>query len=95
MTKKQYLKRMEYLKTSFDIVQMKLTRATNEYLTHCDNDKMEHDIINDTDLHYINNLCCELALTGAWIQDRLEGKYPKSKGSMTKKIRKALGYSYP
>ena len=30
-----------------------------------------------------------------WIYDRINGKTRLSRGSMTKKIRRALGYSYP
>ena len=33
-----------------------------------------------------------LSLSGAWIQDRINNRYPKDRGSLTKKIRKALGF---
>ena len=33
--------------------------------------------------------------SGAWIVDRINGKMPRDRGSLTKKIRKALGYTFP
>lgn len=35
------------------------------------------------------------ALIAGWIHDRLNGRTRLSKKSMSKKIRKALGYTYP
>ena len=39
---------------------------------------------------FVNNLC----LSGAWIFDRNNHKFPRDRGSLTKKIRKALGYTF-
>ncbi len=36
-----------------------------------------------------------LAETVGWVYDKLEGRVRPGRGSMTKKIRKALGYSMP
>ena len=38
--------------------------------------------------------CDSLAELAGWIYDRLDGKTRMDKKSMTKKIRKALGYTY-
>ena len=51
------------------------------------------DDIHETVKLYLEDLC----LSGAWIKDILTGHYgrhnPKYRGSLTRKIRKALGYN--
>ena len=49
-------------------------------------------------LHNAEKLTDSLCLSGAWIQDKLTGRvgvpsHPEYRGSLTKKVRKALGYN--
>ena len=49
-------------------------------------------------LHNAEKLTDSLCLSGAWVRDRLTGfegttHSPKYRGSLTKKVRKALGYN--
>lgn len=47
----------------------------------------------------VNKFSDQLCLSGAWVQDRINGKSgvhtnSKYRGSLTKKIRKSLGYTF-
>lgn len=87
MTKKQYTKRMKQHETSFDKIWRKIADETNEFIKDNPEISMYH-------LQDIEKFSDQLALSGAWIQDRIDGKFPKDKGSLTKKIRKALGFTF-
>ncbi len=88
MTKNKYTKRMLQHEKSFEILWRKMVNDTNEFIK----DHPTETMYNLKNLEtFTDNLC----LSGAWIQDRLEGKRPKDRGSVTKKIRKALGFIMP
>lgn len=95
-TKKQLLKRLNFLDDSFQKnIHNKAVTAVNEYLEH-NKPFFKSEVICTKEVECIvDNLC----LTGAWIYDRLQGKictthHKNYNGSLTKKIRKALGFTY-
>jgi len=88
MTKKAYTKRMKQHEESFNKLWTKMVDDTNEFIK--DNPEKTMYSLNNN----IEHFCDHLALSGAWIQDRINGKMPKDRGSLTKKIRKALGFTY-
>lgn len=87
MTKNRYKKRMKQHEETFDKLWRKITDETNEFIK----ENPEETLYN---LQEIEKFSDQLALSGAWIQDRINKKYPKDRGSLTKKIRKALGFTY-
>jgi len=89
MTKKAYIKRMKQHEATFDRLWRKIVDDTNEFIKDNPEDSM-YQFQNN-----IEKFSDYLALSGAWIQDRINGKMPKDRGSLTKKIRKALGYTFP
>ncbi len=89
MNKKQYQKRLQQHSRSFEKIWTKITKDTNNYVDAGN---------NDSDSREVENLVDDLCLSGAWIKDRIEGKSgnphsDKYRGSLSKKIRKVLGYS--
>ena len=93
-TKGQLLKRLKFLDDSFHKnIHMKAVTAVNKYLTN--NKPMDKSNVWIAEIdHMVDNLC----LSGAWIYDHLQGKICTThnkdyRGSLTKKIRKALGYN--
>ena len=88
MTKNAYIKRMKQHEATFDILWAKIVKDTNEFIE--DNPEVSMYSLQNN----IEKFSDYLALSGAWIQDRINGKKPKERGSLTKKIRKALGYTY-
>lgn len=46
-------------------------------------------------INSLQNLFDDMILSGAWLYDRIDDIPHKSKKSLTYKLRKALGYSYP
>jgi len=94
-TKKQLNKRLVFLSESFDKnIRPKIVEAVNEYLEHNEPMSKNEIIWNESVEKITDNLC----LFGAWITDRLQGKYgftshPTYPKSLSRKIRKALGFN--
>ena len=82
---------MKEHENSFDVLWMKIVKDTNEFIES--NPKL--DTKKASEESSTEKMVDSICLSGAWIMDRLKGKYPKDKGSLTKKIRKALGYTLP
>ena len=78
---------MKQHEDSFDKLWRKIVDDTNDFIK--DNPEMTM-----YSLQHIEKFSDSLALSGAWMQDRINGKTPKDRGSLTKKIRKALGFTY-
>lgn len=77
---------------AFDKIWMKIVADTNKFI-ETNPDIGMYSLTNNVD-KFIDQLC----LSGAWIHDRIEKKSGvpsnrKYRGSLTKKIRKALGYT--
>jgi hypothetical protein len=88
MTTVKYKKRMKQHEATFERLWSKIVDDTNDFIK----DNPEKTMYS---LGQIGKFIDSLALSGAWIQDRIDGKKPKDRGSLTKKIRKALGFTYP
>jgi hypothetical protein len=89
MKKATYVKKMKAHEERFDKLWRKIVDDTNKCIEKNPETTM-YSFQNNIE-HFSDNLCTY----GAWIQDRINGKMPKDRGSLTKKIRKALGYTYP
>jgi|TARA_B110000444_G_scaffold259639_1_gene304019 hypothetical protein len=89
MKKETYVKRMKANEERFDKLWRKIVDDTNKYIEKNPEDSMygfQNNVLNFSDY---------MCKSGAWIQDRINGKMPRDRGSLTKKIRKALGYTFP
>jgi hypothetical protein len=81
----------------------KIIKETNQKIVSLVHKAQEENGLNwDTDLPLpfaddpnIERRADDLACMGGWVHDRINGRNRLSKKSITKKIRKALGYSYP
>ena len=91
MDKQEYLKRMKEHEDSFNVLWMKIVEDTKEFIES--NPKL--DTGKALEERSIKNMVDGICLSGAWIMDRLKGKYPNDRGSLTKKVRRALGYTLP
>jgi hypothetical protein len=92
MTTKRYQKRMKQHEDSFDKLWKKIVSDTNEF----NKDNPEKTMYS---LNNIQKFCDSLCLSGAWIQDTINGYIGTTnsttyKKTLTKKIRKALGFFY-
>ena len=92
MTREQYIKKMKDHENKFDKIWMDIVEDTNEYVKN-NPETTTYSLQNNVE-KFIDQLC----LSGAWIQDRINGKKGTPglkgyRGSLTKKIRKALGYN--
>lgn len=88
MNRQEYLEEMKKLDNEFDALWRKIVDATIEFRKDAQD--------KDSDIpETVEKIADDLCLSGAWIYDRLNGKLPRDRGSVTKKIRKALGYTYP
>ena len=92
MKKQDFTERMKQHESKFDAIWQDIVSDVNEYIK--DNPEETMYSLNSVD-KFTDSLC----LSGAWIQDRINGKSgvssnPKYRGSLTKKIRKALGYTF-
>ena len=92
MKQEQFIKKMEQHKHKFDDLWMEIVRDVNDYVKDNPQSSM-NDFQNNVE--QLNDTLC---LSGAWVHDRLNGKTgnpnsAKYRGSLTKKIRKALGYN--
>ncbi|MCP4648762.1 MAG: hypothetical protein GY853_01600 [PVC group bacterium] len=95
-TQKQLKKRLKQLHNHFQKeVHYKMVEAVSEYLQN-------NDSLDNSDIQYqvkeIEELTDSLILSGAWLYDRIQGKICTThnkdyKGSLTKKVRKALGFN--
>lgn len=91
-TKKQLEKRLKQLDSIYNrLIWVKEVTAINEFLK---NNKEGIDPPN-----YIEKIVDNRCLSGAWIYDRIQSKTctihnPQYKGSLTKKIRNALEYTF-
>ena len=90
MDKQEYLRRMKEHENSFDVLFMKIVEDTNNFI-----ESNQLDTKKASEESSIEKMVDGICLSGAWIMDRLKGKYPKDRGSLTKKVRKALGYTLP
>lgn len=87
MRAKKYQKRMKQHEESFDKLWRKIVDETNEHIRWCKE--------NNETPNVPERFADYMATSAAWLYDRPSGKMPKDRGSMTKKIRKALGYTIP
>ena len=87
MKRETYVKRMKANEDRFDKLWRKIVDDTNSYIEKNPEKTMY-------DLQSVENFSDYMCKSGAWIQDRINGKMPRDRGSLTKKIRKALGYTY-
>ena len=88
MKEATYIKRMKANEERFDKLWRKIVDDTNSYIEKNPDTNM-HNFQNN--IEKFSDYMCK---SGAWIQDRINGKMPKDRGSLTKKIRKVLGYTY-
>ena len=91
MDKQEYLKRMKEHSDSFEVLWMKIVDDTNEFIES----NPELDTEKASEESRIEKMVDSICLSGAWIMDRLKGKYPNDSKSLTKKVRRALGYTLP
>lgn len=94
MTEKEYLKRMKQHENSFDKLWSKIVKDTNAFI-----EKNPGKNLFSMSDNRIDRLVDSMCLSGAWIEDRINGKSgivntANYRGSRTKKIRKALGYTF-
>ena len=82
---------MKEHENSLDVLWMKIVEDTNEFIES--NPKLDTEKASEE--RSIEKMVDGICLSDAWIMDRLKGKYPKDRGSLTKKVRKALGYTLP
>ena len=88
MRKETYIKRMKANEERFDKLWRKIVEDTNSFIEKNPETSM-YSLQNNVEK--FSDYMCK---SGAWIQDRINGKMPTDRGSLTKKIRKALGYTY-
>ena len=88
MKKATYVKKMKAHEERFDKLWRKIVDDTNEFI-----DKNPETTMYS--LNRVERMSDYICLSGAWIKDRINHKNPKDRGSLTKKIRKALGFTYP
>jgi hypothetical protein len=89
MRKATYIKKMKKHEERFDKLWGMIVEDTNRYIEKNPENTM-YSLQNNVE-KFSDYLC----KSGAWIQDRINGKMPRDRGSLTKKIRKALGYTFP
>lgn len=89
MKKETYIKRMKKHEERFDKLWGMIVEDTNRYIEKNPTRSM-YSFSNNIE-KFSDSMC----KSGAWIVDRINDKYPRDRGSLTKKIRKALGYTFP
>jgi len=92
MTKEQYVEKMKHHEEEFDKMWDLIVEDTNVFVK--DNPSIGMYSFSNNVEKFVDNLC----LSGAWIHDRIENVigFPGMKTykrSLSKKIRKALGYT--
>lgn len=94
MKKETYIKKMQKHEMAFDKLWTRIVEDTNQFIEK-NPDVGMYSLLYSAVGRLIDSLC----LSGAWIQDRIEKKSgipsvrKEYRESMTKKIRKALGYN--
>ncbi|MGB4966328.1 MAG: hypothetical protein WBO77_04465 [Microgenomates group bacterium] len=93
ITKADYIEKMKGHREAFNDLWMKIVSDTNEYIES--NPDTNMDTVSGGAVEYLTH---DLCLSGAWIIDRLNDRTgitgdKNYKYSLTKKIRKALGYT--
>lgn len=91
MNKQEFLKELQNKYIEFEKIHYEIVDLVNEFLS---NEENQYTVDTNYDLRNVEQLC----FTYAWIIDRLNNRigFVGGKGynkSMSKKIRKALGYS--
>tara|TARA_R110002012_G_scaffold320132_2_gene542504 strand:- start:343 stop:612 length:270 start_codon:yes stop_codon:yes gene_type:complete len=89
MRKTTYIKKMKKHEERFDKLWGMIVEDTNRYIEK--NPKTTMYSFQNNIEKFSDSMC----KSGAWIVDRINGKMPRDRGSLTKKIRKALGYTFP
>tara|TARA_A100001201_G_scaffold100253_1_gene86234 strand:- start:159 stop:428 length:270 start_codon:yes stop_codon:yes gene_type:complete len=89
MRKETYIKKMKAHEERFDILWAKMVKDTNDFIEK-NPDVTMYSFQNSIE-KFTDNLC----LSGAWIQDRINGHGYRDRIGLTKKIRKALGFTLP
>tara|TARA_R110002049_G_scaffold179366_2_gene346418 strand:+ start:1008 stop:1277 length:270 start_codon:yes stop_codon:yes gene_type:complete len=89
MRKTTYIKKMKKHEERFDKLWGMIVEDTNRYIEKNPETTM-YSFQNNIE-KFSDSMC----KSGAWIVDRINGKMPRDRGSLTKKIRKALGYTFP
>ena len=94
MTKKEFAKKMTKHEQAFDNLWKKIIIDTNDFLK----DNGNHYYFQTVNISTVDRFIDSLCLSGAWISDRLNGfdgtpDFGSYKKSLTKKIRKGLGYN--
>lgn len=89
MRKTTYIKKMKKHEERFDKLWGMIVEDTNRYIEK--NPKKTMYSFHNNIEKFSDSMC----KSGAWIVDRINGKMPRDRGSLTKKIRKALGYTFP
>ena len=89
MRKETYIKKMKAHEERFDILWAKMVKDTNDFIAK------NPDVTMYSFQNNIEKFTDQLCLSGAWIQDRINGFEYKHKLGLTKKVRKALGYTLP
>ena len=92
ITEKEFTERLQSIQARFNAEVVALVHetqvshgldiSTDESLPFADSPNIEH---------FVDSISC----LGGWVADRLKGINRLHKKSLTKKIRKALGYTYP
>ena len=86
MTKQEYTERMQQYEAIQDEVWAMIVRDTNDFIR----DNPNHKIGELRDIEIIAEGLC---MSGTWIIDRLTGKNSLRNGSLSKKVRRVLGYN--
>jgi hypothetical protein len=97
MTEKAYKKRMAQHEATFDRLWNKMVDDTNAFIK--DNPDKSFASLNNDGFYKLEKFRDALCTSGAWITDRINGytathHHPTYQKTLTKKIRKALGYTY-
>ena len=92
MRKTTYIKKMKKHEERFDKLWGMIVEDTNRYIEKNPTRNVTSMYSFSNNIENFSNSMCK---SGAWILDRINGKYPRDRGSLTKKIRKALGYTFP
>lgn len=86
MTKQEYIERMAQYETIQDEIWAMIVRDTNDFIRDNPNPKIG-------ELREVEGMAEGLCMSGTWIIDRLTGKNPLRNGSLSKKVRRVLGYN--
>ena len=86
MTKQEYIERMVQYETIQDEIWAMIVRDTNDFIR--DNPNQEIG-----ELREVEGIAEGLCMSGTWIIDRLTHKNPLRNGSITKRVRRILGYN--